>query len=156
MFYFLRRQKRIATKRFDALVGGALVTVAELEEVARRGRALLRSSPQEGITETDIERLLQELVAARDKVQAEIRDETAKSTKQGDKQLDRSSYERFVTPIVQMVDTPQAIIDLTILAAKRGAKNTNLLYQLMIAEIDVALARWYVFEFSDFKARSAR
>ena len=43
-----------------------------------------------------------------------------------------------------MANSPQAIIDLTLAAADNGAKRPKLLYELMVAEIDVAVARYCV------------
>jgi hypothetical protein len=50
----------------------------------------------------------------------------------------------MVAPTIQMANSPQAIIELTLTAADNGAKSAELLYKLMVAEIDVALARFYV------------
>jgi hypothetical protein len=43
-----------------------------------------------------------------------------------------------------MAKSPQAIVDLTLAASNNGAKNMKLLYELVVAEMDLAVARFNV------------
>ena len=43
-----------------------------------------------------------------------------------------------------MANSPQAIVDLTLAAENNGARDMKLLYELTVAEMDVAVARFNV------------
>jgi hypothetical protein len=133
---------RIPTKEYAALVAGAVMTLQELETFAEAARRAIQAG--DAITQVTVEKLRQDLMDTKAKVQVQIEAEMGKSADAGDTKWDEEGYARGVTPSLQMVATPQAIVDLTQAAIDRGTKSAKLLYELMIAEIEVAVARWYV------------
>src|SRR5215216_402236 len=87
--------------------------------------------------------------------------DVAKSTESGDSEWEDAAYNAVVLPTIQMANSPQAIIDLTLAAAHNGAKSAKLQYDLMVAEMDVAVARYYVtmntgFSVVQMRARTPR
>ena len=119
-----------------------MTTLRELETFAQAARTTIRES--DAITEANVEKLRQDLMVIKDKVQAQMEAEMQKSADAEETRWDEEGYARGVAPSLEMVATPQAIVDLTKAAVDRGAKSAKLLYELMIAEIEVAVARWYV------------
>ncbi|WP_245339482.1 hypothetical protein [Rhizobium sp. CIAT894] len=78
------------------------------------------------------------------RIDSEMEDEIAKSDDQGDTEWNKDGYDLLVAPTFRMANSPQEIIDLTLRAADGGAKSARLVYQLVIAEMDVAVARYFV------------
>ena len=70
--------------------------------------------------------------------------DVAKSADTGDTEWDRRSYNLFAVPTSRMANSPQAIVDLTLAAENNGARDMKLLYELTVAEMDVAVARFNV------------
>jgi hypothetical protein len=70
--------------------------------------------------------------------------DVAKSADTGDTEWDRRRYNLLAVPTSRMANSPQAIVDLTLAASKDGAKDVKLLYELTVAEMDVAVARFNV------------
>jgi hypothetical protein len=151
MFDFLRAKAvpkssviiRIPRKRFDALMGGAMAAMHELPDLSRHARSRLRMHGRT-IDQSDLEELLRMLVQAKERIDAEMASDMAKSTETGDTEWDQAHYDVLVAPTMQMANSPQAIIDLALRATDNGAKSAKLLYELVVAEMDVAVARYYV------------
>lgn len=148
MFSFLRAKQQtkashvIPRGNFDATVGGAMAALQELPRISEHAKARLRKS--DPITQTDLEELLRMLAEAKRRIDTTMQTDLAKWTETGETEWDQNSYEILVVPTINMANSPQAIIDLTLAAADSGAKTPKLLYELMVAEIDVAVARYYV------------
>jgi len=70
--------------------------------------------------------------------------DVAKSADTGDTEWDRRGYNLFAVPTSRMANSPQAIVDGTLRASNDGAKDVKLLYELTVAEMDVAVARFNV------------
>src|SRR5262249_38640637 len=96
------------------------------------------------IEQFDLEDLLGMLAEVKERIDAEMASDIAKSTLTGDTEWDQTSYDVLVVPTIQMASSPQAIIDIALSAADNGAKSPKLLYELIVAEMDVAVARYYV------------
>jgi hypothetical protein len=62
----------------------------------------------------------------------------------GDAEWDQALYALLVAPSVVMSNAPKTIVDLTLAAVSNGANKANLLYDLVVAEMDAAVARYYV------------
>ncbi|RFB89190.1 hypothetical protein B5K08_19715 [Rhizobium leguminosarum bv. trifolii] len=152
MFGFLRRKAepdpspkilRVPSKEFNAAMGAAMAANHELEEIARRAKSRMRDQKRP-IEQGDLEEVLRMLSDAKRRIDCEVEDETAKSDDESDTEWNKDGYDLLVAPIFRMANSPQEIIDLTLRAADGGAKSARLVYQLIIAEMDVAVARYYV------------
>jgi hypothetical protein len=99
------------------------------------------------IVEADVEELLHMLADAQQRVDAEMDSIVAK---RDDGRHDDEFDGALLVPVADQMkigkasSLPQEIIDLTLLAAKNGAKGTKALYELIVAEMDVGVARFYV------------
>ena len=116
----------------------------ELQELA--SRAKLRFRDDRPVVRDDLLELLRMLVAAQGRIEAEMQADLGKSGDgdAGDTVWDSRGYRLFILPIRAMAKSPQAIVDVTLAASNNGVKNMRLLYQLVIAEMDVAVARFNV------------
>ena len=133
---------RIPIKQYTALVGAAMTTLYDLEAFAQKARIAIREGGD--ITQASVEKLREDLMCTKARVQVQIEAEMGKSADAGGTKWDTEGYARGVTPSLEMVATPQAVVDLTQAAIDRGTKSARLLYELMIAEMEVAVTRWYV------------
>ncbi|MBB2832804.1 MULTISPECIES: hypothetical protein [Rhizobium] len=152
MLGFLRRKAepdpspeilRIPSKKFNAAMGAAMAANQELQDIARRAKSRMRDQKRP-IEQGDLEEVLRMLSDAKRRIDSELEDEIAKSDDQSDTEWNKDGYDRLVAPIFRMANSPQEIIDLTSRAAYGGAKSARLVYELIIAEMDVAVARFYV------------
>jgi hypothetical protein len=151
MFNFLRPNAvrkapevvRIPRRQFDAIVGAAMDASRELRDCAKHAKARLREHDRL-IVQADLEELLRMLADAAQRIDAAMESDIASPIDVGDTEWDKAHYDVLVVPTIQMAKSPQAIIDLAIAAANSGAKSAKLLYELMVAEMDVAVARFYV------------
>jgi hypothetical protein len=62
----------------------------------------------------------------------------------GSTEWDQSSHAVLVAPTFQMAHSPKAIVDFTLAAINNGAKSADLVYKMMVAEMDAAVARYMV------------
>ncbi|MBY5902610.1 hypothetical protein HFO88_19980 [Rhizobium leguminosarum] len=152
MLGFLRRKAepdpsteilRIPSKKFNAAVGAAMAAIHELEKIATRAKSRMRDQKRP-IEQGDLEEVLRMLSDAQRRINSEVEDEIAKSDDQGDTEWNKDGFDLLVAPTFRMANSPQEIIDLALKAADGGAKSARLLYQLLVAEMDVAVARHYV------------
>ena len=134
--------RRIPRKQFDAVMGGAKAAMRELTEFTKQAKSRLREDRP--IKQDDLAELLRMLVAAQKRIDAEIQSDIAKSTDTGDTEWDKRSYNLFAMPTSRMANSLQAIFDLTLAASNNGAESLKLLYELTVAEMDVAVARFNV------------
>jgi hypothetical protein len=130
--------RRIPRKQFDAVMGGAKAVMRELSEFAEQAKRLRDDRP---IVQDDLLELLQKLIATQKRINAEMEADVAKTS---DTEWDRRSYNLFAVPTSRMANSPQAIVDITLAASNNGAKDFKLLYELTVAEMDVAVARFNV------------
>jgi hypothetical protein len=137
-----RGEIQIPTKQYAALVAGAMTTLQELEKLAHAARRVLCEC--DAITHDTVEKLRQDLMFTNAKVQVQMEATMDRSTDASGTKWDEKGYARGVAPSLEILATPQAIVNLIQAAVDRGAKSAKLLYELMIAEIEVAVARWYV------------
>lgn len=82
-----------------------------------------------------------------------IESDIDKSTDTSDTVWNKQFYSLYIAPVT---DSPQAIVDFTLAASKKGAKDAKLLYDLVVAEMDVAIARFNVTLSLITKERGAR
>ncbi|MGO8037761.1 hypothetical protein [Rhizobium leguminosarum] len=152
MLGFLRRKAepdpspkilRVPSKKFNAAVGAAMAAIHELEEITTRAKSRM-SDQKRPIGQGDLEEVLRMLSDAKRRIDSEMEDEIAKSDDQGDTEWNKDGYDLLVAPTFRMANSPQEIIDLTLRASDGGAKSARLVYQLVVAEMDVAVARYYV------------
>jgi hypothetical protein len=134
--------RRIPRKQFDAVMGGAKAVMRELTEFAEQAKSRLREDRP--IKQDDLLELLRKLVAAQKRIDAEMEADVANSADTGDTEWDRRSYNLFAAPTSRMANSPQTIVDLTLAAENNGARDMKLLYELTVAEMDVAVARFNV------------
>ena len=134
--------RRIPRKQFEAIMGGAKAAMRELLEFAKQAKSRLRD--ERPIMQDELAELLRMLIAAQKRIDAEMESDIAKSADSSDTEWDRRSYNLFAMPTSQMADSPQAIVDFTLAASNNGAKDAKLLYDLVVAEMDVAIARFNV------------
>ena len=134
--------RRIPRKQFDAVMGGAKAAMRELSEFVKQAKSRLRDDRP--IVQDDLLELLRKLVDAQKRIDAEMEADVAKSADTGDTEWDRRNYNLFAVPTSRMANSPQAIVDLTLAASNNGAKDVKLLYELTVAEMDVAVARFNV------------
>jgi len=134
---------RIPSKQFQAAAGGAMAAMRELPDLARHAKSRL-SDHDRPIEQADLQDLLRMLADMKERIDTEMQSDIAKSTDTGDNEWTRGGYDVLVAPTIQMANSPQAIIDLTLAAVENGAKSAKLLYELIVAEMDVAVARFYV------------
>jgi hypothetical protein len=136
------RAPRIPRKQFDAVMGGAKAVMRELTEFAEQAKSRLREDRP--IKQDDLLELLRKLVAAQKRIDAEMEADVANSADTGDTEWDRRSYNLFAVPTSRMANSPQTIVDLTLAAENNGARDMKLLYELTVAEMEVAVARFNV------------
>jgi hypothetical protein len=134
--------RRIPRKQFDAVMGGAKAVMRELTEFAEQAKSRLREDRP--IKQDDLAELLRKLLAEQKRIDAEMESDVAKSADTADTEWDRQSYNLFAVPTSRMANSPQAIVDLTLAAENNGARDMKLLYELTVAEMDVAVARFNV------------
>ena len=70
--------------------------------------------------------------------------DVAKPADTADTEWDRRNYNLFAVPTSRMANSPQKIVDGTLAASQDGAQDVKLLYELTVAEMDVAVARFNV------------
>jgi hypothetical protein len=133
--------RRIPRKQFDAVMGGAKAVMRELSEFAEQAKRLRDDRP---IVPEDLLELLRKLIATQKRINAEMEADIAKSADTSDTEWDRRRYNLFAVPTSRMANSPQAIVDITLAASNNGAKDFKLLYELTVAEMDVAVARFNV------------
>jgi hypothetical protein len=114
----------------------------DLTEFAEQAKSRLRENRP--IRQDDLLELLRRLIAAQKRIDSEIESTVAKSADTGDTEWDRRSYNLFAFPTSRMANSLQAIVDGTLAASNNGAKDVKLLYELTVAEMDVAVARFNV------------
>jgi hypothetical protein len=134
--------RRIPRKQFDAVMGGAKAAMRDLTVFAEQAKSRLREDRP--IKQDDLLELLRKLIAAQKRIDAEMESDVAKSADTGDTEWDRRSYNLFAFPTSRMASSLQAIVDGTLAASNNGAKDVKLLYELTVAEMDVAVARFNV------------
>lgn len=153
----IARQLKLSTDRvrldfrsedsIDISIGGAFATMRELRDAGSHAKARLHEQDHP-IVEADVEKLLSMLADAQQRIDAEMDSIVAKR----DDGLHDDEFDgRFFVPTTELQikiekanSLPQEIIDLTLAAAKNGAKGAKVLYELIVAEMDVGVARFYV------------
>src|SRR5262245_24742172 len=134
--------RRIPRKQFDAVMSGAKAAMRELSELAEQARARLREDRP--IKQDDLLDLLRNLGAAQKRIDYQMESDVAKSADTSDTEWERPSYNLFAVPTSRMANSPQTIVDGTLAASNDGAQDVKLLYELTVAEMEVAVARFNV------------
>ena len=134
--------RHIPRNQLEAVMDGAVVAMRELTEFAKRAKS--RLGDDHPIVQDDLLELLRMLRDAQKRIDAQIESDIGKSTDTRDTEWNRQFYNVYIAPVSQMADSPQAIVDFTLAASNNGAKDAKLLYDLVVAEMDVAIARFNV------------
>jgi hypothetical protein len=134
--------RRIPRKQFDAVMAGAKAAMRELTEVSEQAKSRLREDRP--IKQDDVVELLHKLTAAQKRIDYDMESDVAKSADTADTEWDRRNYNLFAVPTSRMANSPQKIVDDTLAASQDGAQDAKLLYELTVAEMDVAVARFNV------------
>jgi hypothetical protein len=134
--------RRIPRKQFDAVMAGAKAAMRELTEFSEQAKSRLREDRP--IKQDDLVELLHKLTAAQKRIDYDMESDVAKSTCTADTEWDRRNYNLFAVPTSQMANSLQKIVDGTLAASQDGAQDVKLLYELTVAEMDVAVARFNV------------
>jgi hypothetical protein len=132
--------RRIPRKQFDAVMVGAKAAMRELTELAKQAKSRLREDRP--IKQDDLVELLHKLIAAQKKIDYDMESDVAKSADTADTEWDRQNYNLFAVPTSRMANSPKKIVDGTLPASQDGAQDVKLLYELTVAEMDVAVARF--------------
>jgi hypothetical protein len=146
--------RHIPRKQLEAVMDGAVVAMRDLTEFAKRAKS--RLGDDHPIVQDDLLELLRMLRDAQKRIDAQIESDIRKSTDISDTEWNRRFYNLYIVPVSQMADSPQAIVDFTLAASNNGAKDAKLLYDLVVAEMDVAIARFNVTSSLITKERGAR
>lgn len=150
MFNFLRPKaeakapetlRRIPRKQLVAIMSGAVAAMGELTQLAKRAKS---QRDDHSIVQDELLELLRTLTATQKQIDAQMDSDIAKSTDTSDAEWDRRSYNLFVVPISQMANAPRVIVESTLAASNNGVRDVKLLYDLVLAEMDVAVARFNV------------
>jgi hypothetical protein len=134
--------RRIPRKQFDAVMAGAKAAMRELTEVSEQAKSRLRDDRP--IKQDDLVELLHKLADAQKRIDYDMESDIAKSADTADTEWDRQNYNLFAVPTSRMANSPQKIVDGTLAASQDGAQDFKLLYELTIAEMDAAVARFNV------------
>ena len=134
--------RRIPRKQFDAVMGGAKAAMRDLMVFTEQAKSRLREDRP--IKQDDLLELLRKLITAQKRIDSEIESNVAKSADIGDTEWDRRNYNLLAFPTSRMANSLQSIVDGTLAASNNGAKDVKLLYELTVAEMDVAVARFNV------------
>jgi hypothetical protein len=150
MFDFLRPKaepkapetlRRIPRKQLVAIMSGAKAAMGELTQLAKRAKS---QRDDHAIVQDELLELLRTLASTQKQINAQMDSDIAKSTDISDTEWDRPSYNLFVVPISQMANAPRVIVDSTLAASNNGVRDVKLLFDLVLAEMDVAIARFNV------------
>jgi hypothetical protein len=132
--------RRIPRKELVTIMSGAMAAMGELMQLAKRAK----SQHDHPIVQDELLELLRTLAATQKQIDAQMDSDIAKSTDISDTEWDRRSYNLFVVPISQMANAPRVIVESTLAASNNGVRDVKLLYDLVLAEMDVAVARFNV------------
>jgi hypothetical protein len=127
----------------DISVGGAIATMRELRKIASHAKVRLHEQDRP-ILEADVEELLRMLADAQQRIDAEMDSFIAKRDDGRHEDEFKGTFPVAYGKVEGINSLPQEIIDLTLAAAKNGAKGAKVLYELMVAEMDVGVARFSV------------
>jgi hypothetical protein len=133
--------RRILRKELVTIMSGAMAAMGELMQLAKRAKSQRDDHP---IVQDELLELLRTLAATQKQIDAQMDSDIAKSTDISDTEWDRRSYNLFVVPISQMANAPRVIVESTLAASNNGVRDVKLLYDLVLAEMDVAVARFNV------------
>ncbi len=134
--------RHIPRKELEATMDGALAATRELMELAKIARSRLGNNCAS--VQDDVLELLRMLSDAQTRINAQMEADIAKSTDTSDTEWNSRFYNLYIMPVSRMAGSPQAIVDLAFAASANGAKDMKLLYDLVVAEMDVAIARFNV------------
>jgi hypothetical protein len=132
--------RRIPRKQFDAVMAGAKAAMHELTEFSKQAKSRLREDRP--IKQDDLVELLHKLIAAQKRIDYDMDSEVAKSADTADTEWDRQNYNLFAVPTSRMANSPKKIVDGTVAASQDGPQDMKLLYELTVAEMDAAVARF--------------
>lgn len=120
-----------------------MAAMRELPNISRDAKARLQQADAP-IVQDDLIQILQKLNETQRKINNEMDWTVTDSKEVGDAEWDQAVYALLVAPSIAMSNSPKAIVDLTAAALGNGANKADLLYDLVVAEMDAAVARYYV------------
>ena len=134
---------RIPRKQFHAWANGAMKVLHELPPLSTGAKFRLQLTDQP-IVSADVEDLVGKLAEMQRKINNEAEWEINDSKDGQITEWDRTSHACFVVPTIQTVNAPKNICDSVLFMVNNGARRSDLILKLIIAEMDVAVARWYM------------
>lgn len=146
MFNFSKKNKivdefRIKGEDFNALISSSVNLASNLEDIVKHARI---KCINKDIQQSDIEELISKL----NKISAEANKihhaEKNYSEKQDETVWDSKGYAQYVTPSAMLLTAPDTSVKSAMDAIENGVLNATLIYELMLAEIDVLLQRWRI------------
>jgi hypothetical protein len=129
----------------DISIAGAFATMRELRDIISHAKARLYEQDRP-IVEADVGELLRMLADAQQRIDAEMDSFIAKRDDgRHDDEFDGTIPAAYDVHIkVEKINSlPQEIIDLALVAQKNGVKGAKVLYELIVAEMDVGITRFY-------------
>jgi hypothetical protein len=121
-----------------------MLVMREMPDVALDAKARLQRSSDQPIVQADLEDLVQKLSQMQRKINNRAEWEITDSKDGENTEWNQASHAAFVVPTLQTANSPKAIVDFALARVDSGARSAELVYKLMIAEMDAAVARWYV------------
>jgi hypothetical protein len=134
---------RIPRKQFHAWANGAMLVMREFSDLSIEAKARLKRTDQP-IESADVEELIGKLSQMQRKIDNQIEREISDSKDTADTEWDQAAHEISVVPTLQTANSSKTIVNSVLFAVNHGARKAELIYKLMIAEMDAAVARWYV------------
>jgi hypothetical protein len=134
---------RVPRKEFHAWTNGAMKVSHQLPQLSTEAKARLQVADQP-IVSADVEELLGKLTQMQRKINNEAEWEINDSKDSETTEWDRAGHACFVVPTIQTVNAPKSICDSVLFMVNNGARRSDLIFKLIIAEMDAADARWDV------------
>lgn len=117
----------------------------ELIGICLEGKSRLQLAEAKPIEQDDVIEILRKLNDAQAKIDDRMEKKIADAKYAAvDTEWDQSSHAVFVVPTFQMAHSPKAIADFALAAINNGAKSADLVYKMIVAEMDAAVARYMV------------
>jgi hypothetical protein len=131
---------RLSRREFSELVGTSLDATTQLAQLVRRSKH--GDGP---FSFDDVNQLLDGLSAVASYCLERNRQAQAVGSETGYISFNQAQHQRLIAPNTTMLQVPEAVHALAAYFFERDAKNATLLYQLLVAEIDVAVKRWLMY-----------
>jgi hypothetical protein len=130
---------RLNGREFDALVGTSADMVRMFNELVEEAR--LRGRPRQ-VEQTDVAWLLDSIQDIGRSALMVYRRMLAESDEQRELRFNSTQQALLVEPDAALLEAPQAIVRSTQALMEAGAMRAEIVYDLIVAEVDVVVKRW--------------